>query len=130
VGLFDHHKAMQDLPVEQRRKAYWKTLSSSKFHLWLLGLYLAWAVALIISLLLDRDTFEFSIATLIVVITMFPFQLIKPKRQLAEVLVKMNIRPSHCPCCQHDLQATADDTCPQCSTRLAPQTDTDDSPAR
>jgi len=118
VGLFDNHKAMQSLPPRLQKKIAWATLVSSKPHLWVFGLCLAWLVLYAVMLFLDRHTFWISTGMLLFVIALFLLELYKPRRRLATAFLKLHIRPSHCPCCEYDLRATQGDTCPECGTHL------------
>jgi hypothetical protein len=116
---------MQSQPAHLQRKVYWRTLRSSKLHVCLLGGYVVWAVVYVALIILDMHSLWTSIVTIVVIGSMYPFQLIGPKRRLATAFLKLNIRPSHCGYCEYDLQASDGDTCPECGTKLAPKATTE-----
>lgn len=125
MGIFDNHKAMQDLPARVRKKVYWTAFRSSKLHLCLLGCYVVWFMVYVALIFLDMHSLWSMIVTGLVFISMYPFQLIGPKRRLATAFLRLNIWPSHCGYCEYDLQATEGDTCPECGTKLAPKATTE-----
>jgi hypothetical protein len=120
MGILDNHKAMQDLPTPVRRKVYWRTLRSSRLHMCLLGCSIVWGAVYVTLLILDMHDLWSGILTVLVIGSMYPLQMIQPRRRLATALLEMNVRPSHCGYCEYDLQATTAEHCPECGSRLAP----------
>lgn len=120
--MFDSHKAMQSLPANLSREVYWKTIRSSALHMCLIGVSVAWATAYVAMIVFDRHSLWSAMVTSFMFILWYPFEWIKPRRQLAASFLKMNIRPSHCAYCEFDLRGTDGDACPECGTRLALKT--------
>lgn len=116
--MFKKHKAIQNLPAHQHAWVHLKALSTSWFHLCLLIVYTLWFIFFFILIFNDRIHLWALIVNLIVILSFFPFQMVTPKKRLAEAFLKLNIRPSHCGYCEYDLRATEGDSCPECGTRL------------
>ena len=125
MGMFDQHQAMQSQQAHLQRKVHWQALRSSPWHLGMLAVYAVWAVIYITLIILDRHGLWSGIVTVLMIISMYPFQLIPPRRRLATAFLRLNIRPTHCGYCEYDLQASDGDTCPECGTPLAPKIPSD-----
>lgn len=120
--MFKKHKAMKSLPAHLYAMVQIQAQCSSWLHLCLLIFYALWFVLFFILIFTDRIYHWAMVLNLLVILSFFPFQMITPKKSLAKIFLKFNIRPSHCGACEYDLRATEGDTCPECGSELAPKT--------
>ena len=125
MGLFSKHKAIQNLPAHQHALVNLLAICGSRLHVCLTILYLLWFAFYFVLIFTDRHSLWAGSVNLLVVLSFFPFQSVTPKRHLAAVFLKLNIRPSHCGSCEYDLRGTDGDACPECGAQLVPKTETE-----